>query len=125
MISEIGKFLRSLRLRNNEMLKDMAEFLAVSPAFLSSVEMGKKAVPANWVPAIEGRYYLTDGEVAELRAAVDRSQRSVTLNLADKSGVQREFAVSFARQFDELSDEQLQQLRISLSKLKPAGGNNA
>ena len=42
MITSLGTFLRKLRLAKGEILKDMAECLGVSSAFLSAVENGKK-----------------------------------------------------------------------------------
>ena len=37
MFSEFGKYLRTLRINNGELLKDMANNLQVSSAFLSAV----------------------------------------------------------------------------------------
>ena len=45
MITSLGTFLRRLRLAKGEILKDMAESLGVSSAFLSAVENGKKKMP--------------------------------------------------------------------------------
>ena len=42
MLTSIGKFLRKLRMSNGEILRDMAEALEVTSAFLSAVENGKK-----------------------------------------------------------------------------------
>ena len=42
MLTSLGKFLRKLRIDNNELLKDMAQKLNVSVSFLSAVENGKK-----------------------------------------------------------------------------------
>lgn len=45
MLTGIGKFLRKLRIDNEEILKDMADALGVSSAFLSAVENGRKKMP--------------------------------------------------------------------------------
>ena len=42
MLTSIGRFLRKLRIDHGEILKDMADALGVSSAFLSAVENGKK-----------------------------------------------------------------------------------
>ena len=42
MLTEFGKALRRIRLDNDELLKDMADKLKVSSAYLSAVENGKK-----------------------------------------------------------------------------------
>ena len=49
MLTSIGRFLRKLRIENGEILKDMAEALGVSSAFLSAVENGKKKMPESWI----------------------------------------------------------------------------
>ena len=45
MITNFGKFLRKLRIDNNEFLKDMAARLGVTVAYLSAIEHGKRDVP--------------------------------------------------------------------------------
>ena len=42
MITKLGDYLRKLRIRNQQILKNMADELGVSSAFLSAVENGKK-----------------------------------------------------------------------------------
>ena len=47
MLTSIGRFLRKLRIDHGEILKDMADALGVSYAFLSAVENGKKKCPKD------------------------------------------------------------------------------
>ena len=53
MLPSIGRFLRKLRIDNGEILKDMAEALGVSSAFLSAVENGKKKMPEGWIEKLK------------------------------------------------------------------------
>ena len=39
---KIAKFLKQIRLDNEETLKDMAESLNVTPTFISAIEKGRK-----------------------------------------------------------------------------------
>lgn len=56
MLTGIGKFLRKLRIDNEEILKDMADALGVSSAFLSAVENGKKKMPDSWIEKLKDIY---------------------------------------------------------------------
>ena len=53
MLTSLGKFLRKLRIDIGETLRDMADKLSVSSAFLSAVENGKKKMPESWFAKIE------------------------------------------------------------------------
>ncbi len=58
MTAPVGKILRKLRIDHDERLSDMARHLAVSPAFLSAVERGKKPPPLRLVQAVVTKYPL-------------------------------------------------------------------
>ena len=45
MLTEFGKCLRKIRIDKAELLKDMAEKLQVTSAYLSAVEHGKREIP--------------------------------------------------------------------------------
>lgn len=121
MITAFGEFVRGLRHQHSELLKDMAEKLAVTSAFLSAVETGKKSVPAEWCQKLASMYALPKKEVAGLQKSIDESQRSVTIDLEGQSADRRGVAVALARRFNELSDEELSQLRQNMFLFKPKG----
>lgn len=118
MITEFGRFLRNVRHSHTELLKDMAENLAVSPAFLSSVESGKKSIPPKLVEQVIQLYGLAPAQIAELRRAVDVSQRSVTIDLQDASAEGRGVAVALARQFNNLSQGELDMLKKTMDAVR-------
>lgn len=105
MLTSIGKFLRKLRISNGEILKDMAEALGVSSAFLSAVENGKKKMPESWRQKLQSIYLLTTEQTHELQAAIIDTNDSVELNLQNATPGNRALAISFAREFDSLDDE--------------------
>lgn len=123
MITAFGDFVRDLRHQHSELLKDMAEKLMVTSAFLSAVETGKKSIPSEWCKKLASMYALPKDEVAKLQKAVDESQRSVIIDLdaQSASAVRRGVAVALARRFNELSDEELMQLRQNMFLFKPNG----
>lgn len=118
MITEFGKFLRSLRQSHAELLKNMAETLDVSAAFLSAVEAGKKSIPPTLVQQIIEAYKLPAKQVSELRDAVDASQRSATIDLTDASPAARGVAVALARQFNSLSGDELAMLKKTMDEVR-------
>ena len=60
MLTKFGKELRKIRIENDEILKDMADKLNVTAAYLSAVENGNRKVPDAWVNTIVTKYNLSD-----------------------------------------------------------------
>lgn len=118
MITEFGRFLRDLRHSHTELLKDMAQNLGVSPAFLSAVESGKKSIPAEMQKSVERLYALPQVKILEMRKAVDESQRSVTIDLDKMDHMARGVAVAFARQFDQLNQAELEALKKTMDAVR-------
>ena len=105
MVTCVGKFLRMLRISKGEILKNMADRLGVSSAFLSAVENGKKKFPVSWHEKITKYYNLSPQQIDELKQAVLESSDIIELNLQGLSAQNRQLAVSFARQFGSLDEE--------------------
>lgn len=114
MVTKFGAFLREIRRTHLELLKDMADKLGVSAAFLSSVETGKKSIPGTWEEALITHYNLNQKQKSEMREAIDQSARSATIDLTNQSAERRGVAVALARKFDGLTDEQLEMIKKSL-----------
>jgi hypothetical protein len=121
MITKLGDYLRKLRIRNQQILKNMADELGVSSAFLSAVENGKKNMPESWYAILHEHYSLDDAEMEELRQAAMESQKTISLNLNNASETNRQLAVSFARQFDSIDEIFGKQLLQILRKRKERG----
>ena len=111
MLTPTGKFLRKLRIDRGEILKNMADYLKVSPAFLSAVENGKKKMPENWINTVCCIYQLTIEEKKIFIKAISETEKSITLELNGLTPYQKESAVVFAREFKELSDKELEEIR--------------
>lgn len=118
MCTILGTFLRRLRLQHGERLKDMADNLHVSSAFLSAVENGKKKMPDSWYNKLASLYGLSDEQQEDLRTAVIESGETVALNIKDISSSNRELALCFARHFDSLDEETSKQIFALLKRKK-------
>ena len=118
MPTSVGKFLRKLRIDHCEILRDMAERLGVSSAFLSAVENGKKKLPEAWLPKLKKLYSLTTEQLDELRNAIVEESNTIEMNVCNVSNQTRQLAVSFARKFDTLDEETVNKLLEILKKPK-------
>lgn len=107
MITSIGKFLRKIRIDNNEILADMAEKLGISSSFLSAVENGKKKIPVGWNKKICELYSLDEKQAENLDQAIAETEQSYEMNFFGVATENREIAVSFARKFAEMNEEQI------------------
>lgn len=111
MLTDFGKFLRKIRIDCGEILKDMAEKLNVSAAYLSAVEMGKRNIPEQWVNRISELYGLSEEEKSNLNDAADNSAKSITLNFDNISNSRKETAILFAREFENVDAETLDKIK--------------
>jgi len=116
MLTPFGKEVRRLRIDTSTKLKDLAEHLQVSSAFLSSVETGKKEMPAHFVDGIIRFFKLRGAPASKLREAADQSRRMIRIDLRNTSASARELAAVFARRFDAVDQKTIDKLRGILNE---------
>ena len=100
-----GELLRIIRIRNHEVMGDMAAFLETSVSFLSAVENGKKNVPAGWPEKIASHYKLDPVEYEKLKNAVSESKTQMKIRLTGASNIKRAMALQVERSFESMDDE--------------------
>ena len=108
MITEIGKFLRILRVEWGESAKLMAEKLNVSPAYLSAVELGKRDFPLSWEQTIINVYKLNETNKKKLQKAIKESKSTVKFDLNEVDKKKKNLILSVAK--NDLDDETIEQL---------------
>ena len=123
MLTEFGKALRKIRIDRQQLLRDMADKLGVSSAYLSAVETGKRRKPQDWVSKIASIYSLSCEEQADLQSAADNSVFDVTISLVNASEQKRNAVLSFARALDGLNDEDLKRIMASMKGKEEKRGN--
>lgn len=116
MLTAFGKELRKMRIMAGELIRDMAAKLNVTPSYLSAVETGKRQIPEEWVGRISELYSLSPTEKEMLQKAADASALSVKLDLNGLNDDRRQTAVLFAREFSDLDDRKLEQIRRLLDE---------
>lgn len=116
MLTKFGKELRKLRLDRDERLKEMAEKLGVTVAYLSAVENGKRRVPDSWIKLIENTYDLSEDEILHLQQLAFDERDSISLNIGNMNVFEKNIAYSFARRFQDLSEEDKNDLKKILDR---------
>ncbi len=116
-----GEYLRILRIKNHEVMGDMAAKLEVSVPFLSAVENGRKNIPRGWIEKIAQMYSLSAYEVQSLKTAEEESLTQYKIRVGNAGVTQRKAAMQFARSFDNMDDETAARI---LELLNRQGGND-
>jgi transcriptional regulator with XRE-family HTH domain len=117
MYTKFGEFVRILRIKNHEVMGDMAKMLGTTTPFLSAVENGRKNVPKDWMGKISTHYNLSSEDKTLLKKAIDESKLQTKIDMKDSSIMQRRVALQFARSFDDIDDETAEKI-ITLLKQK-------
>lgn len=98
-LTEFGKTLRKARIDHDISLKDLADRLKLSPAFLSGVETGRKAVNPSLINRIVSVMHLSEAESEKLNMAASKTLKEVPLHVS--SDHEAEIAIMFARKVEE------------------------
>lgn len=114
MIMRVAKFLRHIRVENNERLIDMAEKLNISTSYLSAIENEKRTAPLNFARKIGEVYELEESEVNELNSLIDETIKVISMKI-DKYDKDSDLIISFARKFETLTETEKDKLRKMLS----------
>lgn len=116
MLTLLGKELRMLRLTRGEILKDMAEKLGITPAYLSAIENGKREPTRKFISSVFSVYELTEEEAERIEKAYYETINNVSIDISNQTAAQKDLSFVFARRFDSLSDEEIQSIMKILNK---------
>lgn len=119
--TSFGELMRILRVKNHEVMGDVAKMLGVKVPFLSAVENGKKNVPSEWIDKIIDHYSLNEDERLKLEEAIEESKTQYKIIMNDSGVNQRKVALQFARSFDGMDDETAIKILDLLKNRKPGG----
>lgn len=116
MLTEFGKEIRKLRIDLGVTLYEMAQATGVSSAFLSAMENGKKSVPDEYIDALASQFESIRNDKDRFLYLADKTKKEVRINLAESNYRSNELALTFARSFSELSDDQVEKIKLILNK---------
>lgn len=112
MLTAFGRALRKLRIDRGLLLKEMAERLSMTSAFLSSVETGRKAIPDGLVARICEAYDLKEEERVQLSRAAAQSIQEIRMKMPNNaSEADREALSVLARTFGNMTDDEKTRFR--------------
>lgn len=115
-ISEFAKFLRKLRIDNDEYLGGMAEKLGVSTAYLSAVERGYSPIPDKWYGLIVEKYKLNEYMRSELSRSIMFSRTKINVDISKRLKEDKELIYKFVDRYDFLSNDDKTIINDILSK---------
>lgn len=105
-VTEYGIVIREMRKDVGTSLRQMADEIGLSPTYLSAVEMGEKHVTEELIDKVTGflrKRGKKNKDFARLRAAVDRTRRSVDVSGLNSAG--RLAVAAFARKWADFDRE--------------------
>lgn len=116
MLTRFGKELRKIRIEHDEILKDMADKLNVTAAYLSAVENGNRKIPDSWVNIITEEYGLSDEVSEHLQRLAYEDRDNISVCFDKENSRETNLALSFARKFKDLNNEQIKEIQKILDK---------
>lgn len=115
-LTEYGKILRHYRIDNQILLATMAKDLGYSPAYLSSIETGARAIPVDLTEKLAQKYGFDSEMKTSLLKAEAETNKALTINLEDASPEAIDATVTFARSIKNYSVKELRELCKKMSE---------
>ena len=110
--------MRKIRSEHGDSLRTMSAKLGVTPAFISSLEIGRKQIPLDYVDKIAEIYSLSLKQKKELSDVVYASNEKIVLSLKDFSDEQVELSLAFARKIKDNDKDFIESLNKLLNENK-------
>ena len=111
MITEFGKRLRKARIDLGVNLGQMAKDVGVSPAFLSSIETGKRKIGLEVLRKLSEQLSLTGQEAIDFEVLAFESNKEMKLSLEGRRRSEVETITMLARKMSDLDEDKLEELR--------------
>lgn len=124
--TSLAKFLRILRIKNDELLGDMAQKLSIKPSYLSSIEANRRPLTSVIRQKLVESYSLDAQAQAELENCIAEAARSVEINLShvrDETILPKyvDTALLFAKDLSTLGSAELDEIQSLLSQFNKEG----
>lgn len=109
--TELGKYLRKLRIDHGEVMKEMADKLGITTSYLSAIELGKRTPQEDLIEKVAGQYELPSDQKRRLLFAMTASLSEIKLNLENASQADRSLALCFARSLPQMGADKKEELK--------------
>lgn len=120
MSTSLGKELKKLRIDLGITLGDMALAIGKSASFLSAVETGRKRAPDDFLALLAQHFIYIRNNLSFFEALINHSRKEIQLP-ENVSFADAQLATSLARKFQDMSDNERNDLHSFLEKI---GDNN-
>lgn len=104
-ITELGKVLRTLRVRKNESQKEMSQNLDITQAYLSAIELGKRNPTQEFIRLLIHVYAIEGLEKENLMKAIALSVPNVDFDLDGASAIKKTTLYSMYTNQEILTDD--------------------
>jgi transcriptional regulator with XRE-family HTH domain len=119
-VTPFGEKLRALRAERKILQRDMAAALAVSPAYLSALEHGRRGAPsAGLIHQVCDYFGLIWDDADELRVLAKLSRPRVRVNAGGLTAGQTALANRLAKSLRDLDEETVKRLQAILDEAMP------
>ena len=110
MLTEFGKFCRKLRVDHDETQQDIANYLGVTTAYLSTVEHGKRNISEKIVDKLISRYNLSGAKLNQFKSTITNSISFIKIHLHKMNSLDRELILKIYYNLNELNDKDKREL---------------
>lgn len=114
--TELKKFLKIIRIKNNENMEKMAKKLNISVSYLSMIESGERKVRGEFVKTFLKKYKLNKKEEMEFEKAVLDSDLEISINLRKLNGRQKNVALLFLDKIGKINPAALKEIAEIIEK---------
>jgi transcriptional regulator with XRE-family HTH domain len=108
MVTEIGNYMRKIRIRTGDSLRTMATKFGISAAYLSAVENGKRNISQDLLDRIYQAYSIPEEEQKVMNRVALNSISNYKVDLTTLTEKKRQLLVSVAN--ERLDDETVDKL---------------
>lgn len=108
--TELKKFFKIIRIKNNENMEKMAKKLNISVSYLSMIESGVRKAKGNFIQTFLNEYKLNKKEQAEFEKAILDSDLEISINLRKLNGRQKNVALLFLDKIEKIKPAALKEI---------------
>ena len=109
-VNDLGRFLKKLRIDNDERVRDMASMLGVTPSYLSSIEHGKRKISPALLTRIAAVYVLNREEQKLLYLAAELSEEKIIVDIKNYPADKRLFVLRFLKSIEFMNEERMRKI---------------